>query len=62
MATTVEATSSVKRGAASPAETPWYKDRTRQLAIAVIAVLVVALGVWLVISSGRRKEGMPICL
>ena len=56
MATTVEATSSVKRGAASPAETPWYKDRTRQLAIAVIAVLVVALGVWLVISSGRRKE------
>jgi TolA-binding protein len=56
MATTVEASSSVKRGAASPADTPWYKDRTRQLAIAVIAVLVVALGVWLVISSGRRKE------
>jgi tetratricopeptide (TPR) repeat protein len=55
MATTVEATS-VKRGAAPAAETPWYKDRTRQLTIAVVAILVVAIGVWLVVSSGRRKE------
>lgn len=55
MATTVEATS-VKRDAAPAAETPWYKDRTRQLVIAVTAVVVIAVGVWLVISSGRRKE------
>jgi tetratricopeptide (TPR) repeat protein len=55
MATTVEATS-VKRDAAPAAATPWYKDRTRQLALAIGAVLVIALGVWLVISSGRRKE------
>ncbi|MGH7631618.1 MAG: hypothetical protein ACREOF_19960 [Gemmatimonadales bacterium] len=55
MATTVEATS-IKRDAALAEATPWYKDRTRQLAIAVGAVVVVALGMWLVVSSGRRKE------
>jgi outer membrane protein assembly factor BamD (BamD/ComL family) len=55
MATTVEATS-LKRDAAPAATTPWYKDRTRQIALAVAAVVVIALGVWLVISSGRRKE------
>ncbi len=55
MATTVEATS-VKRDAAPAAAAPWYKDRTRQLALAVGAVVLLALGIWLVISSGRRKE------
>jgi hypothetical protein len=55
MATTVEATSA-KRDAAPAAGTPWYKDRTRQLALAVGAVVVIALGAWLVITSGRRKE------
>ncbi|MGH7517629.1 MAG: tetratricopeptide repeat protein [Gemmatimonadales bacterium] len=55
MATTVEATT-VKRDAAPTASTPWYKDRTRQLAVAIGAVVVLALGVWLVMSSGRRKE------
>jgi outer membrane protein assembly factor BamD (BamD/ComL family) len=55
MATTVEATS-VKHNAAPASGTPWYKDRTRQLAVAVGAVVVIALGAWLVISSGRRKE------
>ena len=55
MATTVEATTAKRDGAATAAA-PWYKDRTRQLAIAVGAVVVVALGVWLAISSGRRKE------
>ncbi len=55
MATTVEA-SSVKRDAAGAAATPWYKDRTRQLVIALGAVIAVALGVWLVLSSGQRKE------
>ncbi|MGH2671090.1 MAG: hypothetical protein ACRDH5_18595 [bacterium] len=51
----MEATS-IKRDAALAEATPWYKDRTRQLAIAVGAVVVVALGMWLVVSSGRRKE------
>jgi tetratricopeptide (TPR) repeat protein len=55
MATTVEATT-VKRDAGPAAETPWYKDRTRQLAIALGAVVIVVLGAWLVVSSGRRKE------
>jgi tetratricopeptide (TPR) repeat protein len=55
MATTVEATP-VKRDATAATQSPWYKDRTRQLALAVIAVLVIAVGVWLVVSSGRRKE------
>ncbi len=55
MATTVEATP-VKRDAAPAATTPWYKDRTRQLAVAVGAVVLLALSVWLVVSSGRRKE------
>jgi tetratricopeptide (TPR) repeat protein len=55
MATTVEATS-VKHSAAPASGILWYKDPTRQLALAVGAVVVIALGVWLVISSGRRKE------
>ncbi len=55
MATTVEATS-VKRDAAPAAATPWYKDRTRRIAVAAGAMVVVALGVWLAVSSGRRKE------
>jgi tetratricopeptide (TPR) repeat protein len=55
MATTVEATS-VKRDAVPAAGTPWYKDRSRQLLLAVGALVVIALGVWLVMSSGRRKE------
>jgi len=55
MATTVEATS-VKRDAAPAADTPWYKDRSRQLALTIGGVVVIALGIWLVVSSGRRKE------
>ena len=55
MATTVEATS-VKGDPTRSATTPWYKDRSRQLMLALGAVAVVALGAWLVVTSGRRKE------
>jgi TolA-binding protein len=55
MATTVEARP-IKPDAAAAEATPWYRDRTRQLAVAVGALVLVALGIWLVISSGRRKE------
>ena len=55
MATSVEATS-VKRDSAAPATSPWYKDRSRQLGVALGVVVVLVLGAWLVVSSGRRKE------
>jgi TolA-binding protein len=55
MATTVEPTTREQTKAA-PAATPWYRDRTRLTIGGVIAVVVAALVVWLVVSSGRRKE------
>ncbi|HEU5169691.1 MAG TPA: tetratricopeptide repeat protein [Gemmatimonadales bacterium] len=56
MATTVEARPTRRADAPAPDATPWYKDRTRRLILGVGAVLVVALGVWLAITSGKRKE------
>jgi predicted negative regulator of RcsB-dependent stress response len=54
MATTVQPTTREQTDAA-PAVTPWYRDRTR-LAVAGVATLaVIALVVWLVLSSQRRK-------
>jgi len=55
MATTVEPTTREQTKAAT-AGTPWYRDQTRLAIGGVIAVVVVALVVWLVVSSGRRKE------
>jgi len=55
MATTVEPTTR-EQTQATPDATPWYRDRTR-IAIAGVAVVVlIALVVWLVLSSQRRKE------
>ncbi len=54
MATTVEAT---KGRAAEPVTpTAWFRDSKRQALAAGTAVAVVALGVWFVVSSGKRKE------
>ena len=55
MATTVEATT---RRQANPAAapTPWYRDRNRLLAAAGVALALIALAGWFVISSNKRKE------
>ena len=55
MATTVQPTTRERISPAS-ATTPWYRDRNRQLVAAAVAVAAVALIVWFVLSSGRRKE------
>jgi TolA-binding protein len=54
MATTVEPTTRVETQSA-PAVTPWYRDRTRLAVAGVAAVVVIALVIWLVLSSERRK-------
>ena len=54
MATTVEAT----KGRATEPATPisWFRDPKRQAIAGATAVAVIALGVWFVVSSGKRKE------
>lgn len=54
MATTVEAT----KGRAAEPVTPisWFRDSKRQALAGGAAVAVIALGVWFVVSSGKRKE------
>ena len=54
MATTVEPTIREQTQAA-PVGTPWYRDRTRIAVAGVALVAVIALVVWLVLSSQRRK-------
>jgi tetratricopeptide (TPR) repeat protein len=55
MATTVEATTKAR---ATEAATPlsWLKDSKRQAIAGAAVVAVIALGVWFVVTSGRRKE------
>jgi predicted negative regulator of RcsB-dependent stress response len=55
MATMVEATT---RGQAptTTGNAPWYRDRTRLIVWAAIAVLLVAVVGWVLWSSERRKE------
>ena len=54
MATTVEAT---KGRAAEPVtQISWFRDSKRQALAGGAAVAVIALGVWFVVSSGKRKE------
>jgi tetratricopeptide (TPR) repeat protein len=55
MATTVEATTKAR---ATEAATPksWLQASKRQAMAGGIAVVVIALGVWFVVTSGRRKE------
>jgi outer membrane protein assembly factor BamD (BamD/ComL family) len=57
MATTVEARSRAQVTPSTQQQpAPWYRDRNRLAFAAGIAVLVAALVVWFVLSSGRRKE------
>jgi TolA-binding protein len=55
MATTVQPTTR-ERTSVPAAATPWYRDRNRQLVVAAIAVAVVGLIAWLLMTSARRKE------
>jgi tetratricopeptide (TPR) repeat protein len=55
MATTAEATTKARAAeAASPMS--WLQASKRQAMAGAIAVAVIALGVWFVVTSGRRKE------
>ena len=51
----VEATT---RGQTATAEIPtaWYRDKTRLIGAVVLTILLLAVAVWLVLASGRRKE------
>jgi TolA-binding protein len=55
MATTVHPTTRDRAAVAADA-TPWYRDRNRQLVAAGIVVAAIGLIVWLLVSSGHRKE------
>src|SRR5688500_9609508 len=55
MATTVEPTRA-QTTAAPAVSTPWYKNRQRYIIAAVAIAVAVALVVWFVVASGRRKE------
>jgi outer membrane protein assembly factor BamD (BamD/ComL family) len=54
MATMVEATTRGQTAQEAPA--PWYRDTRRLASVVVLAVLVVGVVVWAVVSSNRRKE------
>jgi len=55
MATTVEPTRT--EPAAEPAATkPWYQGRQRQIVAALAVAAALALVVWFMIASGKRKE------
>jgi outer membrane protein assembly factor BamD (BamD/ComL family) len=55
MATTVEATRT-QPGAEPASAKPWYQDRRRHIIVAAVALAALALVVWFVIASGKRKE------
>jgi outer membrane protein assembly factor BamD (BamD/ComL family) len=55
MATTVEPTTRQQTQAA-PGATPWYRDQVRLGIAGVVAILLVALVAWVVVSSQRRKQ------
>ena len=55
MATTVEARAREQVRASVP-KAPWYRDRVRLGLAAGVAVLVVGLLAWFIVTSGRRKE------
>src|SRR5262249_38512268 len=56
MATTVEATTTKQRVREPVTASSWLQDPKRQAAAGAIAAAVIALGIWVVITSGRRKE------
>jgi outer membrane protein assembly factor BamD (BamD/ComL family) len=54
MATTVEATKGRTTEPAAP--TSWLRDSKRQAVAGGVAAAVIALGIWFVVTSSRRKE------
>ncbi len=54
MATTVEARAQEQVTPSRPAA-PWYRDRNRLATGGAVALVLIALGVWLVLTSNRRK-------
>jgi TolA-binding protein len=56
MAATVEATTTKQRAKEPVTAASWLRDPRRQAAAGAIAAAVIALGVWFVVTSGRRKE------
>ena len=56
MATTVEATTANQRATVRSTASSWIRDPKRQATAGAIAAAVIALGVWFVVTSGRRKE------
>lgn len=56
MATTVEATTTNQRAQQPVTPSSWLREPKRQAAAGAIAAAVIALGVWFVVTSGRRKE------
>jgi predicted negative regulator of RcsB-dependent stress response len=56
MATMVEATTRGQTTATPSKTAPWYRERTRLIVGAAIAVLLLAIVGWVVWSSERRKE------
>jgi tetratricopeptide (TPR) repeat protein len=55
MATTVEATAR-EQVSRSTQPAPWYRDRNRLALAAAVALVAVALVLWFVMTSNRRKE------
>ena len=56
MATTVEASTTNQRAQQPVTPSSWLREPKRQAAAGAIAAAVIALGVWFVVTSGRRKE------
>jgi predicted negative regulator of RcsB-dependent stress response len=56
MATMVEATTRAQAPVTTTQPVPWYRNRTKLIVGAVIAVLLLAAVGWVVWSSERRKE------
>ena len=55
MATTVEATT--RQQAPPPiTPTPWYRDRRRQMVVAITLAATAAIVGWFLLASGKRKE------
>lgn len=56
MATTVERTTTERAVVPAAGAAPWYRDRIRLSVAGAAAAAAIGLGVWLVATSGARKE------
>jgi tetratricopeptide (TPR) repeat protein len=56
MATTVEATTRNQRATEPARAASWIRDPKRQVVAGALGAAIIALGVWFVVTSGRRKE------